>query len=815
MAGQKQRRSRRGLILSEAGIARVNRARRRLELDRNDGARISLEQLGFAAGLSAKTMSRLFSRDVPVDRRTIELLFAELGLSLEPDDISPPAARVLAERAEIPHYRTVMFGREHELARLGELARERMVVTLTGSGGVGKTRLAVEWMRSTDLAYSHIAFLDLSLLTDGATLRDALGAVLDDAAADGEDILIVLDGCEHLIEAAAVLVSELLDKLPQLSVLATSREPLGVAGEAVLRLAPLAVPEAAAELRPAAALGFSAFAMFVERARSFDDGFTLGDEAVPVVAEIVRRLDGVPLALELAAARAAFMTLPDLLTSLRDHLEALSEGTRAGVPRHRSARALIDWSYELLRQPEREVFLCLAAFMGTFSAVAVVAVCEGHPPAPALGEILAGLVRKSLLVVDASGSATRFRMLETIRQYAAAKLAESGNAATVKQRHALYYYEVAAAASDAAGPSNQEFARRELELEIPNLRESLEWSTNTSRNVYLGAAIAAQLVEFWAERGDFVEAEHWLRRTLKSESELLTDRVRAKLREGLALVTYRRGHLAEAVEEASKALSTYASIDDLAGKLRARDLLGLAAMEAGELEAARDQFESTLGEARATNDARAISASLNNLGRLACEHEGRFEAAMPLFAESLATARTNGLVAQAISALTNLSECALLLGHYEAGLTYARLGIADAEKLGNREATADLALQAVAHLLRSGGFAAAREDALFAWEAIVDVPYRPTIATRLDDVALALHAAGQPRRAATLLGASDAFRHRGEMLGSVRAGERRRIARAEIGDILHPGEAEALNTRGAALLLQDAFREALLDDDRI
>ncbi|MDQ6942953.1 MAG: hypothetical protein M3169_10645, partial [Candidatus Eremiobacteraeota bacterium] len=769
-------------------------------------------QLGFGAGLSAKTMSRLFSRDIPVDRRTIELLFAELGLKLEPDDVSPPAARVLAERAEVPHYRTVLFGREKELARLGELAHERMVVTLTGPGGVGKTRLAVEWMRRTVLSYSHIAFLDLSLLTDGATLRDAIGAVLDDVAADGDDVLIVLDGCEHLIEAAAIAVSALLDEMPQLSVLATSREPLGVAGEAVLRLAPLAVPDAAAELRPAEALGFSAFAMFVERARSFDDGFTLGEEAVPVVAEIVRRLDGVPLALELAAARAAFMTLPDLLTSLRDHLEALSEGARAGVPRHRSARALIDWSYELLTQQEREVFQCLAAFMGTFSAAAVAAVCEGHPPARALGEILAGLVRKSLLVVDAAGPATRFRMLETIRQYAAAKLAESGDAAGVKQRHALYFYEVAAGAANPSGPSKQEFARRELELEIPNLRESLDWSTSASRNMYLGAAIAAQLVEFWTGRGDFVEAEHWLRRTLESESELLTAEVLAKLHEGLALVTYRRGRVAEAVDEASKALSIYASIDDVAGKLRARDLLGLAAMDGGEIEAARDQFESTLREARATNDPRAISASLNNLGRLSCEHEGQFDVAMPLFAESLATARANGLVSQAISALTNLSECALALGHYGAGLTYARLGIADAEKLGNREATADLALQAVAHILRSGGFAAVRDDAMFAWEAIADVPYRPPISARLDDVALALHAAGEPRRAAILLGASDAFRRRGEVLGSVRAGERRRVARVEIGEILSPGEAEALNTRGASLSLRDAFREALIED---
>ena len=811
MTEKKHRRSRRGLVLSEVGIARVNRARRRRELDQNDGSRISLEQLGAAAGLSAKTMSRLLGSDVPVDRRTIELLFAELGLSVEAEDVRPPAARILADRADLPHYRTMMFGREHELARLSELAHKRMIVTLTGPGGVGKTRLAVEWMRRTDLAYSHIAFLDISLLSGAATLRDDIEDVLGDVTASGDDILLVLDGCEHLVEAAAKAVNALLLEMPQLSILATSREPLGISGEAVLRLAPLPVPEATSDVRAIVALRFAGFAMFVERARSFDDSFTLGEEAVPLIAEIVRRLDGVPLALELAAARAAVMALPDLLMSLRDHLEALSEGPRVGVPRHRSARALIDWSHELLTQEERELFQCLAAFMGSFSAAAVEAVRIGPSLKHSVSDILNGLARKSLLVVDASGRMTRFRMLETIRQYAAAKLAESGDAAGVRQRHALYYYDVATAAVHAAGSSNQEALLRALELESANMRQALEWSMSASHNRYLGAAIAAQLVEIWEARGDFIEAEHWLSRALESETELVTIRNRAKLHEGLALVSYRRGRLAEAEQEASSALAEYASSDDSAGKLRARDLLGLAAMDTGKFKVARDHFEATLSEARAANDPRAISTALNSLGRLIGEHEGRFDGAMPLFAESLAIARAGGLLSQAISALTSLSECALALEQYAAGLTYARLGIADAEKLGNREAIAGFALQAVAHRLRSDGFATARDEAISAWEAILDVPYRPSIAARLDDVGLALNAAGEPRRAAILLGAGEAFRRRGETLISGRAGERRRVAKRMIRETLVHGEADALYSRGASLSLNDAFREALLE----
>jgi len=236
------------------------------------------------------------------------------------------------------------------------------------------------------------------------------------------------------------------------------------------------------------------------------------------------------------------------------------------------------------------------------------------------------------------------------------------------------------------------------------------------------------------------------------------------------------------------ALKNYASIDDSEGKLRARDLLGLAVMENGELDVARSQFEETLSEARAANDPRAISASLNNLGRLVGEYEGRFDLAMPMFAESLSTARTNGLASQAVSALTNLSQCTLALGQYTAGLTYARLGIVEAAKLGNREAAADLALQAVAHGLYGHPFIAVRDDAFYACEAVVDLPYRPPIAARLDDVAFALHAAGQLRRAAKLLGASYTFRparrgRRERPLGGTPAN-----CASRIGEMLSPGE---------------------------
>lgn len=365
MPAKKQRPIRRGVVLSESGFERVQRAHRRLELDENNGARISLDDLAHRVRLSTKTLSRLFSRDVPVDRRTIELLFAELHLRLGSDDVRSPSARARSDRFHFPQYRTTLFGREKELARLTELAAEHQVITLAGTGGIGKTRLAVEWARRNGGAYSHFAFLDTSVFTDGTTLREAVSLILMESALDGEAHLLVLDGCEHLIEAAAGSVRELLDAQPTFTVLATSREPLRVPGETVIRLATLAVPEQAGEAPAALALASPAFAMFVERARSFDDDFALPEASVPIVVEIVRRLEGLPLALELAAARGTHMTLQDLLASLDDHLATLSEDGGQTIPRHRSARALIDWGFVLLTTPERVVFACLAAFMGS------------------------------------------------------------------------------------------------------------------------------------------------------------------------------------------------------------------------------------------------------------------------------------------------------------------------------------------------------------------------------------------------------------------------------------------------------------------
>ncbi len=338
-----RRRRRRGVTLSEHGYARVSTAQRRLELVHHDGARVSLERLSSDIGLSAKTLSRALNREMPVDLRTLEFLFAAYGLTLGTADYV--AAEPFLERGAtpLPQTRTTFFGREDELRRIRMLLEERRIVTLTGPGGVGKTRLAVELARDAGAhAYERIGYVDLSVINEAADIPGAVLAafgapqerrspadVLLDIV-DSERTLLIVDNCEHLVSDVADFAERILTAIPAARILATSREALGVDGEAVFRVAPLTQPVG--------------FALFVERARAFDDSFEVTPTAAGMVASIVERVDGLPLAIELVAGRATLSGLQDVAESLQDRLDSIATDLDGRQPRHRSARALVDWS---------------------------------------------------------------------------------------------------------------------------------------------------------------------------------------------------------------------------------------------------------------------------------------------------------------------------------------------------------------------------------------------------------------------------------------------------------------------------------------
>jgi predicted ATPase/DNA-binding winged helix-turn-helix (wHTH) protein len=366
----------------------------------------------------------------------------------------PPAPVAQARAAEhpynIPIPLTRMIGRAPVVATLASRLAHRRFVTIVGSGGIGKTTVAMATADHLYASYPHgVCFVDLASTTDPLLMSGTVASALGLATVSQDpmpkvieflkhkQMLIVLDNCEHVIEAAALLVEQLITSALGVHVIATSRESLRARSEWVLRLAPLEIPPPGVVLTAAEAFGFSAIQLFAERAMASLNTFELSDADVPIVADICRRLDGLPLAIELAAARVDLFGIHGLAARLDDCLRLLTRGRRTAAPRHQTLRAMLDWSYEILPRVEQIALRRLAAFAGPFdtqSAGAVVADDEVH--AADVLDVLANLAAKSLLAVHLAGEQVLYRLFDTTRAYALEKLEDSDESVEIKRRHA-------------------------------------------------------------------------------------------------------------------------------------------------------------------------------------------------------------------------------------------------------------------------------------------------------------------------------------------------------------------------------------------
>jgi predicted ATPase len=404
-----------------------------------------------------------------------------------------------------------LVGRAGEVAELLELVETHRLVTLTGAGGIGKTQLGLEVAR---LALPHFAdaarVAELGPLVDPELIQDAIARALgiesgfnrrpaDQLAAilGRKRLLLMLDNCEHVIESVARIAETLLRGAPGLHILATSQEPLAAEGERVYRVTPLEVPPTDGG-GAAAALGHSAVELFVERAQAVDPSFTLDDYTAAHVSKICRHLDGIPLAIELAAARVATIGVEALATRLDDRFRLLTGGRRTALPRHHTLRATLDWSYGLLHEAERAVLRRIAIFAGSFTLEGASAVAAGGPiDAVQAANHVTDLVSKSLVTFDVRASVPRYRLLETTRAYALDKLAESGEFAAVVRRHARYYQELLASAESGwrTTPARELVAR--YAPEIDNIRAALAWAFEPHGDAQIGIALAAASVPLW------------------------------------------------------------------------------------------------------------------------------------------------------------------------------------------------------------------------------------------------------------------------------------------------------------------------------
>jgi len=623
---------------------------------------------------------------------------------------------------------TTFIGREQEMADIKNLLVGAHLVTLTGAGGSGKTRLAVQTARAlnetftdgvwlVDLAPLHEPELVPQLVALALGLRPTPDLPLLEmllAFVRSQQLLLILDNCEHLSEACAQLAQELLSLAPELRILATSNQPLAIAGESIYPVTGLAWPTLSPELevRPHELVRYPAVHLFVERAKAVSSDFDLTPENARSTVEICRRLDGLPLALELASSRINVLTVHEIAARLDDRFTLLiSAEPGRSEARHHTLRAVIDWSYSLLPVDQQFLLGRLALFQAGCTLDMVEAICAGEviPTEPILDRI-SSLVRKSFVVADTIGrTQARYRLLETIREYLLEKLEETGELVRLHDRHLDLFLDRAEEAAPKLNDTYQQLWLNWLEGEHDNLRAALAWSLESGR-IEEGLRIATALVRFWEIRGYVQEGLSWFERFFTRADETTSLVVHANALAyasflamflGDAPTTMAYGRKAVALAEAAGdegsgvltiALAGLASAARVAGddrtavalgerliqRLRESPgqpfLLGMAllghggvAIELGDYDTARASLNESLVIAREAGDSFRIAHALNSIGDLArCEQ--RYEDAQTAYENSVAHLREVGAQHDLASVLHNLGHACLHLGDVERGL---------------------------------------------------------------------------------------------------------------------------------------------------
>jgi predicted ATPase/transcriptional regulator with XRE-family HTH domain len=672
-----------------------------------DAAGLTQEELAAKAGLTARGISDLErgvrKRPYPHTVRSISE-----ALNLPEDERasllasvprrSSATAQVTGSGAEpLPVPSTPLVGRERELGEIGGfLARHgARLLTLTGPGGVGKTRLATEVLQEMKgLFPDGVAFVALASLGDPALvvptsarslgLREAVGkttrGVLH-AYLREKRYLLVLDNFEHLMGATPE-VAALIEHCPNLTVLVTSRAPLRVRGEQEYPVGPLALTTPEGSPVSDEVAGSPAGRLFVERARATVPAFELNRANAGAVAAICRRLDGLPLALELAAARVRFLGPSALLSRLDRALEA--GGARDLPPRQRTIRATLDWSYDLLSKAARDLFARLSVFSGGFTLEAAEAVGEGEASGGELDVmvLIEGLVEHSLILAETKDRGVRYRMLEPIRQYALEKLEESDEASEARLRHVRYYLALAEEAEPQIKAYDQVEWLDRLEAENDNLRAAVSWSLETDE-ARTAARFGWALRMYWLLRARQAEGRMLMEQTLERDSGQLPARTRAQALDALAVCMYGLGDDRRLITVAEEGADLSRRAGDSHGEARGLGMMGFAALQLGELDRAQRVLEEALKGFRKHQDAWTAAHILNHLAVVPLRR-GEYRWATGYAEEALDLTRQTGDRLAAQTALQVLAQSAWATGEHEEATRYFRASLVVASELADR-----------------------------------------------------------------------------------------------------------------------------------
>jgi predicted ATPase/transcriptional regulator with XRE-family HTH domain/Tfp pilus assembly protein PilF len=651
-------------------------------------ANLTQEALAERAGLSARGISDLErgARTHPY-RETLSMLVSALGLSGAERATFIQAAKRPGKPSiptgegggppPLPAPLSRLIGRDRELAALGALLRDDSVrlVTLTGTGGVGKTRLALAAAEEVRDSFAEGAvFVDLAPLRDPNRVPDRMASTLGLNGQKSAPIvealwrflearrmLLLLDNFEHVL-AAAPIVSELLQACPGMKGLVTSREPLRLQGEREFAVRTFPLPDPSVETSVDELAASAAVRLFVERATAASSDFALAPEQVTTVAAICRRLDGLPLAVELAAPRVKALPLPALLARLESRLPALASGTRDAPARQRTLRDAIAWSHDLLTPDEQTLFRRLGVFVGGWTLEAADrvsgvggrvsdSVLDTPPPIPDTLDLLASLIDKSLIQPSGNGSEPRFSMLETIREFAGDQLRSNELELTaINEAHARFYRNLAESAhAGLVGPEQAAWLQR-LDAEDANLVAALSWTIEHD-DPSAGLVFASALWRYWATRGRLAEGRDWLERVLTRPG---------------------------------------AGDADPAARADAHNALGNLLGDIGEYRAARQHYGEALALRRSLGDSEGVAGALNNLGLIAA-WIGDYEEAMALHGESLELRRALGDTLGEAQSLSNLGDVMTASGDFDPAEAFHQ------ESLRLRDAAQDAAGGAYAH----------------------------------------------------------------------------------------------------------------------
>src|SRR5579871_374420 len=677
---------------------------------------------------------------------------------------SRPSATLLG----IPAPLTPLIGRETELQQIKELlAAGARLMTLTGTGGVGKTRLAVQLAIDLQEGYAGgIYFISLAAITAPGYVLPAIGRALK-IASDTPDTLreqivatlrqgralLVLDNFEHVLKAAGV-IAELLTEAPDLTVLVTSRTPLQLYGEYEFAVPPLDVPDLAAAPLLSAFQTSSAIRLFVARVRAVQPAFALSAGNAPQVARICAHLDGLPLALELAAARMRRLSLDAVLSHMDNRLGLLVGGPENMPERHQTLRNALAWSEGLLKGDDRRAFHMLGVFVGGWTIEAATAVCRMDQDTT---DLLDRLADKSLIVLsgNAGDGEPRFQMLETIREFALLQLSETDADETARERHAGYFLELVERAEPELVGAEQQHWLDLLESDYPNIRATLQWATSQERFDVLGR-IGAALWRFWWLHGYVSEGRQWIAETLASEQQVPPASL-GKLYQGAGSLAWVQGDYDVAEAAFTRSLDIFRANEDRTGIAAALSNLGVIALYHGDYTQAAERYRQGLELRRAIGDRWGMGISLNNLGEV-LHIQGDYAGAIQHHEESLSIRRELRDTFGTASSLTNLGCAALALKDYARARSYFEESLTLFRSLGDKQRIALVLTNLGGVAIRLGNLAAARSAMTEALELRLALGEKVGIAVTLQGWMELLAREGAMEQAALIGGAVTGLR---------------------------------------------------------